>query len=124
MSKLFGGGQTAASGGILFFSSSRRHTSSTRDWSSDVCSSDLQVPSKRRGSHGFSCYSPCPPGTPRSVPGTEPASKTPPGGRRDTDRASGPLRTFLSSCWRKIGRASCRERQEVEERAPSRDEHS
>src|SRR6266536_3758559 len=25
----------------LFFSSSRRHTISTRDWSSDVCSSDL-----------------------------------------------------------------------------------
>src|SRR6266536_1392210 len=26
---------------IFFFSSRRRHTSSTRDWSSDVCSSDL-----------------------------------------------------------------------------------
>src|SRR5207247_2047446 len=25
---------------LLFFSSRRRHTSSTRDWSSDVCSSD------------------------------------------------------------------------------------
>src|SRR5438105_15165547 len=25
----------------FFFSSRRRHTSSTRDWSSDVCSSDL-----------------------------------------------------------------------------------
>src|SRR5438105_6912234 len=26
---------------IFFFSSRRRHTRSTRDWSSDVCSSDL-----------------------------------------------------------------------------------
>src|SRR5699024_6766162 len=28
---------------IFFFSSRRRHTSSKRDWSSDVCSSDLYV---------------------------------------------------------------------------------
>src|SRR5699024_11583516 len=27
--------------GVFFFSSRRRHTSSKRDWSSDVCSSDL-----------------------------------------------------------------------------------
>src|SRR6266536_5027801 len=27
----------------FFFSSRRRHTSSTRDWSSDVCSSDLRA---------------------------------------------------------------------------------
>src|SRR5207247_5291260 len=39
---------------FFFFSSRRRHTSSTRDWSSDVCSSDLSGP--RRGgapSHRF-----------------------------------------------------------------------
>src|SRR6266536_2137329 len=30
----------------LFFSSRRRHTRSTRDWSSDVCSSDLQLTEK------------------------------------------------------------------------------
>src|SRR5207247_4468636 len=29
----------------FFFSSRRRHTRSTRDWSSDVCSSDLRYPS-------------------------------------------------------------------------------
>src|SRR5690349_24422658 len=29
----------------FFFSSRRRHTRSLRDWSSDVCSSDLQVAS-------------------------------------------------------------------------------
>src|SRR5206468_8285264 len=28
---------------FFFFSSRRRHTRSDRDWSSDVCSSDLQV---------------------------------------------------------------------------------
>src|SRR6266849_1031786 len=28
---------------VFFFSSGRRHTSCTRDWSSDVCSSDLEV---------------------------------------------------------------------------------
>src|SRR5690606_40752038 len=28
----------------LFFSSSRRHTSFSRDWSSDVCASDLALP--------------------------------------------------------------------------------
>src|SRR2546421_5916609 len=29
---------------FFFFSSRRRHTRSDRDWSSDVCSSDLQPP--------------------------------------------------------------------------------
>src|SRR5204863_1167908 len=29
---------------FFFFSSRRRHTRSLRDWSSDVCSSDLELP--------------------------------------------------------------------------------
>src|SRR6266496_1412622 len=33
----------------FFFSSRRRHTRSLRDWSSDVCSSDLQAPGPRAG---------------------------------------------------------------------------
>src|SRR2546422_5067000 len=33
--------------GFFFFSSRRRHTRCSRDWSSDVCSSDLKVPSQR-----------------------------------------------------------------------------
>src|SRR5438105_5963415 len=33
---------------IFFFSSRRRHTRSTRDWSSDVCSSDLLFASASR----------------------------------------------------------------------------
>src|SRR2546429_1455220 len=31
----------------FFFSSRRRHTRCSRDWSSDVCSSDLRVPGRR-----------------------------------------------------------------------------
>src|SRR5699024_11661863 len=36
---------------LFFFSSRRRHTRSKRDWSSDVCSSDLSPDPKRRISH-------------------------------------------------------------------------
>src|SRR2546421_2383831 len=35
------GKTTRLGGGRFFFSSRRRHTRSDRDWSSDVCSSDL-----------------------------------------------------------------------------------
>src|SRR5438874_10365170 len=35
--------------GLFFFSSRRRHTRSLRDWSSDVCSSDLTAPHDDRG---------------------------------------------------------------------------
>src|SRR5699024_12007756 len=38
------------SGLFFFFSSRRRHTSSKRDWSSDVCSSDLSPPSMSQDS--------------------------------------------------------------------------
>src|SRR5699024_11592339 len=37
---------------IFFFSSRRRHTRSKRDWSSDVCSSDLDFSIKEQG---FAC---------------------------------------------------------------------
>src|SRR5439155_13298389 len=48
----------------FFFSSRRRHTRWPRDWSSDVCSSDLPAPGRR-------CTRPAPPrrtspGSPRS----------------------------------------------------------
>src|SRR5690606_28831350 len=33
---------------FFFFSSRRRHTRFSRDWSSDVCSSDLAIPRRRR----------------------------------------------------------------------------
>src|SRR5258705_10324448 len=35
---------------IFFFSSRRRHTRCLSDWSSDVCSSDLQAYSREQGS--------------------------------------------------------------------------
>src|SRR2546429_1391582 len=37
---------------IFFFSSRRRHTRCSRDWSSDVCSSDLPLSATRRGGQG------------------------------------------------------------------------
>src|SRR6267378_5886171 len=40
---------------VFFFSSRRRHTRSLRDWSSDVCSSDLIPPNAIHGS-GFSAF--------------------------------------------------------------------
>src|SRR5690606_40826269 len=36
----------------FFFSSRRRHTRFSRDWSSDVCSSDLHHPKPRRPDRG------------------------------------------------------------------------
>src|SRR5699024_4371482 len=36
-----------------FFSSRRRHTRSKRDWSSDVCSSDLREAQQLRSKHGL-----------------------------------------------------------------------
>src|SRR5256884_5552734 len=38
-----------ASARSFFFSSRRRHTRCSRDWSSDVCSSDLDLDPKRQG---------------------------------------------------------------------------
>src|SRR5438105_12873133 len=38
---------------FFFFSSRRRHTRSTRDWSSDVCSSDLVRPEDLSGLKAF-----------------------------------------------------------------------
>src|SRR5438128_12166097 len=41
---------------IFFFSSRRRHTRCYRDWSSDVCSSDLTVPlNPRRNTQTAAC---------------------------------------------------------------------
>src|SRR5690349_22697744 len=40
---------------FFFFSSRRRHTRSLRDWSSDVCSSDLATDSVFSETHFISC---------------------------------------------------------------------
>src|SRR5699024_12049438 len=72
---------------LFFFSSRRRHTRSKRDWSSDVCSSDL--PAHRSRS---------------------------PGGPGDRDRWAGAgarCATTALTCCHQIGRASCRERVKI-----------
>src|SRR5207249_9200381 len=92
---------------FFFFSSRRRHTRSKRDWSSDVCSSDL-------GDRIF------------TVRGAAGAHHTPPsrgrGGVADAPVSGNGLRARRvreHSEWcrgrfeqRQIGRASCRERVE------------
>src|SRR5438105_15321589 len=71
----------------FFFSSRRRHTSSTRDWSSDVCSSDLAA---ERSDWRFSLPPPI-----ILAPIARPSKK----------RGS----TMPRSSASQIGRASCRE---------------
>src|SRR5690349_24906258 len=70
---------------FFFFSSRRRHTRSLRDWSSDVCSSDLGIVP--------------PPGVGRFARLVV------------IENRSG--RVFVGDLPSKIGRASCRERVEV-----------
>src|SRR5436305_7714501 len=91
----------------FFFSSRRRHTRCGRDWSSDVCSSDLT----------FILDSLCAVGRPRprSRTGSIPASR-PDRRNADTGRAGVPARLaqFRIHYPRvKIGRASCRERVKI-----------
>src|SRR5207249_8288429 len=70
----------------IFFSSRRRHTKSTRDWSSDVCSSDLDALAR--------------PGAARDAAGSPPR-----GSHRD-----GGAGLVRAAGREEIGRASCRER--------------
>src|SRR5699024_11429657 len=101
---------------VFFFSSRRLHTSSKRDWSSDVCSSDLT----KTGS--------TPP-----VPPAIPAASTSPGksGRRRTFPGSSPrprpaslLRNWSPGRLWEIGRASCREREKTSEECLRSEERS
>src|SRR5207245_6447359 len=70
----------------FFFSSRRRHTRCYRDWSSDVCSSDLRRDGRRRG---------------RELRGQVPRRV------RGAPRRRVPVRRRVAA---EIGRASCRER--------------
>src|SRR5699024_11431576 len=92
---------------VFFFSSRRRHTRSKRDWSSDVCSSDLSgaiKPTKKRPFPGALCI--CIIFVKMNF---EKIRFLPfPGGGRQTKSAR--LRRRLS--FMEIGRASCRERGE------------
>src|SRR5204862_2790013 len=82
----------------FFFSSRRRHTSSLRDWSSDVCSSDLNL--KRREDPSLEDCE-------RLMPPQEYEAR---------------LRRALPE-WQQIGRASCRERGEVSADVVSAEEY-
>src|SRR5690606_39971512 len=93
----------------FFFSSRRRHTRFSRDWSSDVCSSDLEhvvavrredrVEAPRSGpARGRALLQPR---APDEAPGARRARRRPRGGRRAD-----------AKLW-EIGRASCREREYV-----------
>src|SRR5207302_8364034 len=92
---------------FFFFSSRRRHTRFSRDWSSDVCSSDLpQTPSQARRRSvelpewvSHQCRSP------DRRPCAAPSFSS---RRGDGDRMSSPESTAAGQ----IGRASCRERVE------------
>src|SRR5437879_11120598 len=61
---------------LFFFSSRRRHTRYIGDWSSDVCSSDLETPQAEAGRRGPIGHAPAPGVDPRRVD---------PGGARTED---------------------------------------
>src|SRR5436305_14858662 len=75
---------------IFFFSSRRRHTRCGRDWSSDVCSSDLGLMYIATREYGVAMYM-----RPRMTSGVASLGRKP----------------------EQIGRASCREREEISEGA-------
>src|SRR5439155_6216113 len=98
---------------VFFFSGRRRHTRWPRDWSSDVCSSDLVF----RSVNSYGLFAVMTTSRPEiiikgSVDGTE--WKT-----YEFKYKPGDLQRRPRFCWphqpREIGRASCRER--VEDRA-------
>src|SRR2546429_1072220 len=85
---------------VFFFSSRRRHTRCSRDWSSDVCSSDLRVVILTgAGEKSF-------------VAGAdinELAVQTPTSGREHA-LAGQHVFDLIENLGKQIGRASCRER--------------
>src|SRR5204862_3364389 len=91
---------------FFFFSSRRRHTRSLRDWSSDVCSSDLAV--AQRGALG-SVSVPVPGGVAEHrIAPMQRAGCYAPGGRYPLP--SSVLMTAVTArVAGEIGRASCRE---------------
>src|SRR3712207_6876342 len=83
---------------FFFFSSRRRHTRYWRDWSSDVCSSDLDPGGALRGSRQVAGA------VPRSGGGAYPGLKPP--AREDAERRFGDV---LRSEERRVGK-ECRSR--------------
>src|SRR2546421_8222162 len=86
---------------VFFFSSRRRHTRSDRDWSSDVCSSDLEAGSPRMDR--MSSDSPPPPGG--SLP---PPPPPPPGEGGEQPLPERGLGDILSSAFDIYGKNASR----------------
>src|SRR5690606_39579727 len=99
---------------LFFFSSRRRHTRFSRDWSSDVCSSDLQDGVEVCASGSASqvllerMAAAAPPADPHMVERLH---------RRVLERGAA---AGARAVWPEIGRASCRERGEVSVAAGAR----
>src|SRR2546428_2344969 len=93
---------------LFFFSSRRRHTRSDRDWSSDVCSSDLEEGREAAGSAPPTGQRLLGPAFIAAVAYVDP-------GNFATNMAAGARYGYLL-LWvvlMGIGRASCRERGEI-----------
>src|SRR5699024_11281892 len=88
---------------LFFFSSRRRHTRSKRDWSSDVCSSDLSH--SMRVSTSASSVTPAASAFEAICSGRE----APTSAVETLSLAS----TQATASWAKIGRASCRDREQM-----------
>src|SRR2546429_5860802 len=88
---------------VFFFSSRRRHTRCSRDWSSDVCSSDLSARPRRNGAwYAHTKLASLIAGGAYHAPLRR--------GRADNDRLSSQSRIIALLDRSEIGRASCRER--------------
>src|SRR5207302_8298975 len=100
-----------------FFSSRRRHTRFSRDWSSDVCSSDLRPAGGPAGGHRP--RGEATPVRPRRRPGEAQRALGRAGvrGRGIGVKKSGRKKAQNAQKEAEIGRASCRERGENRESA-------
>src|SRR2546429_3327997 len=96
---------------VLFFSSGRRHTGCSRDWSSDVCSSDLwPIRSAPRGPNRPTGPLRASSGCHRPSGQTTAAMHWPRSVRRESRPAAARYGPAVGPARREIGRASCRER--------------
>src|SRR5262249_61954651 len=92
---------------FFFFSSRRRHTRLVSDWSSDVCSSDLHGDQLCVGGVGF---------TDRTITllkGLPAKDGETLAANADAPFTSGDKPPYVGFAGQEIGRASCREREEV-----------
>src|SRR5207245_3847671 len=90
---------------IFFFSSRRRHTRCYRDWSSDVCSSDLTMATRKKAKPAAG------PDLEITIVPNEPAA--PKQDHVNVRGRAGINSEVVTHLNRKIGRASCRERVEI-----------